>query len=271
MQLTNSIKSIAIGSFDGIHKAHKVLTNQVEAVVIIERNRGSVTAGYRRSLYLQNFCFFYHFNTIKLLTAKEFVGKLQEDFPALKTIVIGYDFAFGYKKEGDTKLLQELFDGEVIVVDEVKEKGISIHTRTIKEYIHNGEFFIVKELLGRNFRIGGKVIKGQGLGKKELVPTLNLKVYDCHLPKGGVYASCTKIDNRWLKSVTFLGHRVTTDGLFAIETHILDKDIGIVSGFVEIEFIEFIRENQKFNSLEALKEQIKKDIEKVGLLTANIN
>jgi len=117
--------------------------------------------------------------------------------------------------------------------------------------------------LGRHFKIVGKIIKGQGLGKKELVPTLNLKVYDCHLPKSGVYASKTKIDGVWLKSVTFLGHRVTTDGSFAIESYVLDRDIGIVRGFIEIEFIAFIRENRKFNSLESLKEQIQDDIEVV--------
>ena len=260
MQLTNSIESIAIGSFDGIHKGHQVLINQVEAVVIIERNCGSITAGYRRSLHVKQFCFFYHFEKVKALTAKEFVNRLQKDFPKLKKIVVGYDFAFGYRKEGDTKLLKELFNGELIVVDEVKESNISIHTRTIKEYLTNGELTIAKKLLGRHFKIAGKVIKGQGLGKQELVPTLNLRVYDYHLPKSGVYVSKTKIDGAWLNSVTFLGHRVTTDGLFAIESYVLDRDIGIVTGFIEIEFIAFIRENRKFNGLDALKEQIQQDI-----------
>ena len=261
MQLTNSIKSIAIGSFDGIHKGHQVLIEQVEAVVIIERNGGSITAGYRRSLYVKQFCFFYHFEKVKELTAKEFVNRLQKDFPQLKKIVVGYDFAFGYRKEGDTKLLKELFDGELIVVDEVKESNISIHTRTIKEYLSRGELTIAKELLGRSFKIGGKVVKGQGLGKKELVPTLNLKVYDYHLPKSGVYVSKTKIDGAWLNSVTFLGHRVTTDDSFAIESYILDRDIGTVTGSIEIEFIEFIRENRKFNGFDALRQQIVNDIE----------
>ena len=263
MQLTNSIKSIAIGSFDGIHKGHQALINQVEALVIIERNGGYLTPGYRRSFFAKQFCFFYHLEKIKSLSAKLFVAKLKEDFPKLEKIVVGYDFAFGYKKEGTIKLLQNLFNGKVIVVSEVKEQDISIHSRTIKEYICNGEMQLVNELLGRSFIISGKIIKGQGLGRKELVPTLNLKVYDYHLPKSGVYASRTKIKNSWLKSVTFLGHRVTTDGSFAIESYILDRDIGIVTGFIEIEFIAFIRENRKFNGLNALKEQIQKDIESV--------
>lgn len=195
------------------------------------------------------------------MSAKEFVCKLKEDFPKLKKIVVGYDFCFGYKKEGDTTLLRELFNGEVVVIDEVKVRDISIHTRTIKEYLSTGELSMVRELLGRCFTLVGEVVRGQGLGKKELVPTLNLKVYDYFLPKRGVYSSKTKIDKVWFNSVTFLGHRVTTDGLFAIESYILDRDIGIVTGFVEIAFIKFIRENRKFDSLEELKAEIENDIE----------
>ncbi len=261
MQLKNSIKSIAIGSFDGIHLGHRALIDQVEALVIIERNGGYLTPGYRRSFCVKQACFFYHFEQIKSLTAKEFVAKLKEDFPKLETIVVGYDFGFGYKKEGNTTLLKELFDGEVVVVKEVKSEEISVHSRTIKGYIAEGNIRLVNQLLNRSYKINGKIISGQGLGKKELVATLNLNVYDYDLPKEGVYATRTKIGDEWLASVSFLGHRVTTDGSYAIETHVLDRDIGVVTGTAWIEFVSFIRDNQKFDGLEALKVQIEKDIE----------
>lgn len=262
MKLTNSIKSIAIGSFDGIHQGHKVLINQVEAVVIIERNGGYLTPGFKRSFSIKQPCFFYHFDKIKALNAKDFVVKLKEDFPKLESIVVGYDFAFGYKKEGNATVLKKLFDGEVIVVKEVKSKEISVHSRTIKKYIAEGNIKLVNQLLGRHFIIDGHIVSGQGLGKNALVPTLNLKVYDYDLPKEGVYATRTKIDERWFNSVTFLGHRVTTDGSYAIETHILEKDIGTITGSVWISFVDFIRKNQRFEGLETLKNQIKDDIEK---------
>jgi len=261
MKLKNSIKSIAIGSFDGIHIAHQKLISQSEAVVIIERNCASLTVGYRRSEYIDKPSFFYHFDYIKSLSANEFVARIREDFPKLEKIVVGYDFAFGYKKEGNTTLLQKLFDGEVVVVDEVKYNGISVHSRTIRKYIVQGDIDMANTLLNRNYKIDGKVIKGQGLGKKELVPTLNLKVYDYLLPKNGVYATKTLIDNQWLPSVSFLGHRVTTDGSFAIETHIIDRDIGAVEGDISLEFLSYIRGNRKFDGLVALKKQIKDDIE----------
>jgi riboflavin kinase/FMN adenylyltransferase len=257
----NSIKSIAIGSFDGIHLGHRALIDQVEAVVIVERNGGYLTPGYRRSFFIKQPCFFYHFEHIKSLSAKAFVAKLKEDFPKLQSIVIGYDFAFGYKKEGNTKLLKELFDGEVVVVSEVKSADISVHSRTIKSHLAEGNIKLVNQLLNRNYMLFGKIISGQGLGKKKLVATLNINVYDYDLPKNGVYATRTKVANRWLESVSFLGLRVTTDGSFAIETHVIGKDIGEVTGEVEIEFVDFIRENRKFDGLEALKKQILNDIE----------
>ncbi len=266
MKLKNSIKSIAIGSFDGIHLGHRALIDQVEALVIIERNGGYLTPGYKRSFCVEQPCFFYHFEKIKSLSAKGFVVKLKEDFPKLETIVVGYDFGFGYKKEGNTTLLKELFDGELVVVKEVKSKDISVHSRTIKGYISEGNIELVNQLLNRPYAIYGKIISGQGLGKKELVATLNLNVLDYDLPKEGVYATCTKINNVWLESVSFLGHRVTTDGSYAIETHILDRDIGVITGNTWIEFVGFIRDNQKFDGLEALKIQIIEDIKEAKKL-----
>lgn len=266
MKFTNRIKSIAIGSFDGIHQGHKALINQVEAVVIIERNGGYLTPGYKRSLYIEQPCFFYHFDKIKSLSAKAFVRKLQEDFPKLETIVVGYDFGFGYKKEGNANTLKKFFEGEVVVVKEVKSQEISVHSRTIRGYIAQGEIPLANQLLGRPFTIYGHIIQGQGLGKNALVPTLNLKVDNYDLPKEGVYATRTKIENRWFNSITFLGHRVTTDGSYAVETHIIEQDIGVVTGSIWVAFIEFIRENQKFESLELLKLQIKADIQKAVFL-----
>lgn len=256
----NNIKSIAIGSFDGIHLGHKVLINQVEAVVIIERNGGYLTPGYKRSWYMKQFCFFYHFDHIRALSASAFLAKLKKDFPKLEKIVVGYDFGFGYKKEGNTQMLKELFEGEVIVVDEVQSEGISVHSRFIKEEVMAGNIELVNQLLGRAYRVDGRVVSGQGLGKNRLVPTLNLNVYDYDLPKEGVYVTRTKVGNEWLRSVSFIGFRLTTDGSFAIETHVIERDIGVVKGKVWIEFLALIRENRKFDGLEALKEQINLDI-----------
>ena len=266
MKFNNTITSIAIGSFDGIHLGHQALIDQVEALVIIERNGGYLTPGYKRSEFTDKICCFYHFDVLKCLTPEAFVVKLQTDFPQLERIVVGYDFHFGKDKAGDAQVLKALFDHEVIIVEEVSIEEIPVHSRTIKAYLKEGNIQMANLLLGRHYHIEGTVVKGQGLGKKELVPTINLKIQDYQLPAEGVYATHTQIDGHWFDSVSFLGHRVTTDDSFAVETHLLDEEISEVSGVIRLAFIAAIRENQKFDSLEALKQQIQVDIEQAKVL-----
>jgi len=260
VQCNNEIKSIAIGSFDGLHIAHQTLITQAEALVIIERNGGYLTPGYKRADFTDKVCCFYHFDVIKSLTPEAFVEKLKYDFPALETIVVGYDFHFGKAKAGNAVGLQALFSGCVKIINEVKIDNISVHSRTIKAYIKEGDMVMANRLLGRYYCIEGMVVSGQGLGKTKLVPTLNLKVNAYTLPLEGVYATRTFVKNRWLPSVSFLGHRVTTDGSYAIESYVLDEDLGTVQGDVGLEFVAFIRKNNKFESLEGLKKQIQHDI-----------
>ena len=157
-------------------------------------------------------------------------------------------------------MLSSLCDKEIVIIDEVTYDGIPIHSRTIKAYLREGKIALANALLGRRYTIDGEVIRGQGLGKKELFPTINLQVKEYQLPLEGVYVTRTRIAEEWYNSVSFLGHRVTTDDSYAVETHILDQEIGEVEGEVFLEFVDFIRTNHKFDSLEALKEQIQNDI-----------
>ncbi len=113
MRLKNSIRSIAIGSFDGVHIAHQRLIGMADAVAVIEKGRGYITHGYRRCDFIDKPIHIYHFEDIKSLSPREFILQLREDFPELDRIVVGYDFRFGYRKSGDVELLRELFSGEV--------------------------------------------------------------------------------------------------------------------------------------------------------------
>ena len=260
MKPANSVQSVAIGSFDGIHLAHQALISLADALVVIERNSGYLTPGYKRAHFAEKPCFFYLFDKIRSLSPQAFVSKLQEDFPGLEKIVVGYDFHFGRGKKGSAQILRELFDGEVVIVDEVSIGGIPVHSRTIKTYLSGGNIEMANRLLGREYAIEGWIVKGQGLGGRELVPTLNLKVEHYRLPPEGVYASRTKLGQEWYPSVTFLGHRVTTDGSFAFESHILRRDIGERAGEVTVAFRALLRKNRKFDTLDQLKAQIKADI-----------
>lgn len=256
------IRSIAIGAFDGIHTAHNVLADKADALVVIERNSAILTPGYKRSEYITKPIFFYHLDKIKDLTPKEFVNLLISNFGGLEEIVVGYDFGFGKNKSGNIDTLKEYFKGKVTVIDTIMHGHIAVHSRAIKEYIREGKMQDANRLLGRSYVIDGSVISGQGLGGKHFVPTLNIDAKVYLLPKEGIYATRTKIDDTWHKSVSFVGHRVSTDGKFAVETHVLDEVLHRVKGNVKISFEYFIRENRKFNDLNELKKQIIDDISK---------
>lgn len=261
------IKSIAIGAFDGIHTAHNVLADKADAIVVIERNSAVLTPGHKRANYTKKPIFFYHLDKIKDLTPKEFIDLLVENFKGLEEIVVGYDFGFGRDKSGNINTLEEFFKGSVTVVEMIKYEDTAIHSRIIKNYIREGKIKEANKMLSRSYQIGGNIIKGQGLGSKRFVPTLNIDVAGYLLPKEGIYATQTKIGDIWHKSVSFIGHRVSTDGKFAVETHIIDKEIHCVKDLVEIRFEHFIRENRKFENLDDLKDQIDKDIQKAKELT----
>ena len=262
MKIENSIRSIAIGSFDGMHVAHQALIERVETVAVIERNGGYLTPGYRRTEFTQKPCAFYHFDKIRHLSPEAFVAKLREDFPRLEKIVVGYDFAFGKNKEGSASHLERLFEGEVKIVGEISIEGISVHSRTIKAFLREGNISQANLLLGRAYHIEGEVVAGQGLGREKLVPTINLRVHRYQLPMEGVYRTATKVDGVWLPSVSFLGHRISTDGSYAVESHILDRTVEVSVGSESaVRFEAFLRENRKFESLESLKAQIDADIE----------
>ncbi len=260
MKYNNQIKSIAIGSFDGLHLGHQALISQADMVVAIERNSGYLTPGFKRSFYTKKPITIYHFEKIRSLTPEAFIAKLYNDFPQLEKIIVGYDFHFGRDKSGDGAYLQEIFEGEVIIVDQVTLEGIPVHSRTIKQLLREGDICLANRLLGRSYRIDGAIIRGQGLGSKALVPTLNLDIDHYQLPLEGVYATHTLVNGLWMKSISFLGHRVTTDGSFAVETHILDQTITTPTTDIWIEFEGFIRENRKFDTLDTLKTQIDEDI-----------
>jgi len=259
-----SVDTLAIGSFDGIHVGHRQLINYLGhngALFVIDKDQANLTPGIKRSEYAGYPCMFFHFLKVKHLSGAEFVALLKHEFKNLKKIVVGYDFCFGAHRSCTAKDLQTFFDGEVIIVEEFCYHGISVHSSMIRTYLEEGRLDEANRFLGREYAITGDVVSGQGLGKKELVPTLNLKVLEYLIPHEGVYATRTRIAETIYDSVSFIGVRASTDGKFSVETHILDATLGEVEGVVELFFVKFLRDNQKFSTLLALKDQIEKDIE----------
>lgn len=268
------IDSVAIGNFDGIHKGHQELLKNLTkngALVVIEINETNLTPGSKREQYSHFPCFYYDFYLIKDMSGDEFVKMLCKDFVNLKKIVVGYDFKFAKDRVCSGLDLKKLFDGEVIIVDEFKLNNVGVHSSDIKKLLKDGCIFEANNFLGRQYSIEGNIVQGQGIGKKELYATLNLNAFGYFLPKDGVYATKTKVLNKIYNSVTFIGNRLTSDGNFAIETHILDDFIKQKIETAEIFFVKYLRENLKFNSYEELKNQISKDIQTTKILLANLN
>ena len=260
----NSITSIAIGGFDGMHIAHQELFKNLDnngAIVSIESGYANLTPKRYRQEYSIYPIYYYVLENIKHLEGDEFIRLLKEEFPNLKKIVVGFDFCFGKNRKYCIEKLKELFIGEVLVIDEIKIDDIPVHSRIIREYLKDGNIKIANKLLGKEYKIYGHQIKGQGLGTKSFVPTINLKIEEFLLPQEGVYVTKTILDDKEFNSITFLGHRATTDGSYAVETHIIDENIKNSNYTTQIKFYEKLRDNKKFDSFEELKKQILNDIE----------
>jgi len=243
--------SITIGGFDGVHTGHQELIKKADIVLVIEKG-SSLTPGFERLFYINKKTDFLILEEIKHLKAIEFINILKK-YNASK-IIVGEDFKFGKNRSGDINMLKKHF--EVEVIREIKIDGIGVHSQIIREFIKKGEIKKANKFLGRNYKIRGLHIKGQGLGKKEFVPTINIELLKPFtLPKPAVYLTKTNSS----PSVTFIGIR-STDNSFSIETHILNSEHVPNSNIIDIEFIKILRENMTFKDLGELKKRILTDI-----------
>ena len=259
-----SVKAIAIGGFDGMHVGHQKLFEAVGdegAVLVIETGYANLTPKSEREKHTHLKVFYYDLEEIRHLDAEGFVDKLYQEFPQLEKIVVGYDFHFGKDRCYNFDDLRTLFRGEVEIVAEVKVDDDSVHSHKIRAKLQIGDIRGANRFLGYNYSIDGKHVKGQGLGKKELFATINIDVEGSLLPKEGVYVTTTRINDEehYRSAVSFIGHRVSTDGSFAVETHILDEEVENIER-IRLSFVDFIRPNQKFENLTDLKEAITQDI-----------
>ena len=264
MKTMNQSTAIAIGGFDGMHIGHQALFRELGesgSIIVIETGYANLTPERHREKYSKYDILYLALEDIRHLDGDGFVALLKKNFPQLQKIVVGYDFHFGKDRKYSRDDLKSMFEGEVVVVEEVKHKNDSVHSHKIRAKLQIGDVKGANEFLGRNYEIMGVHVRGQGIGAKELVATINLETKDFLTPKEGVYATLTRIDDEehYHPSVSFVGHRETTDGSFAIETHILDGKVSCQDG-ATISFVAYVRENRKFDTLDELKQEIKKDI-----------
>ncbi len=198
-------------------------------------------------------------------TSAEFIQTVLVDTIGTKTLVIGYDHRFGRNREGSFEYLKEHASNFGFVVEEISRHdidNIGISSSKIRKALIDGEVQIARHFLGKNYTLGGLVVKGKQLGRTIGFPTANIQVRELSklVPQDGVYAVKVLYKDRSLKGMLNIGNRPTVDGTYkTIEVHILDFNEEIYGEFLEIELIERIRPEIKFSGLEALKQQIQLD------------
>ncbi len=263
MMSKEQITSVAIGRFDGMHMAHQTLFSNLTkhgAIIVIDTGNSNLTPKYHREEFSLYPIFYYELERIKNLSGKTFIKNLVKEFPLLRKIVVGFDFYFGKDRSCSIEELKKYFHGEVVIVNEVSINDIAVHSKAIRRLLKKGKVISASALLGRKYKIKGFQIKGQGLGAKEFVPTINISTLGFLLPAQGVYATKTLINGISYFSITFVGNRYSTDGKFSVETHLLNQNVVSSSELIEIKFVKKIRDNMKFKTFEKLKKQIDKDL-----------
>ena len=262
------IRRIALGCFDGLHLGHEKLLEHLRgeesAMVIIDKFKSKkLCDGAQRELLSEILSVELDFESVKDLSGEEFLRLLREKFKNLELIVVGYDFRFGKNRLHQAEDIEALSGIKTLIVPEFKRDGLSVHTQMIKRLLSEGEVARAAEFLGRFYSIKGQLVRGQGLGRRELFATLNLKSEGYFLPKFGVYAGFCRVRGGLHAGVIFLGLR-GSDGAFSLETHILEPFSQEVEEgeALQIFFLSFLRENEKFDNLQDLKQQISADIKR---------
>lgn len=282
----SDLYACCFGSFDGFHVGHQLLIDKVLKTgnkykkacfffsfpfnTYVNRNSSKkvLMSIDDKINYLNSF----NFDTIFILNLNESsISITKDEFinnfiirNNIKEVVVGQDFTFGYKKEGTTNslLTHKEFNTSVIPLIEYDNKKIS--TTYIKHLLLLGQIKLANKLLKRFYSIKGKVEHGLQNGTKIGFKTINLQLSTNYLvPKQGVYATLVKIkDNKNLEKtylgMTNIGLHPTIDILedISIETHIIDFDLDIYDMNVELYFIDYLRDEVKFDSIESLKKQL---------------
>ncbi len=283
--------SLALGVFDGVHAAHqKVIQEAVEkarrmnlisAVVTFSEHPRQLIYGitpnvitlledklqFFRELEVDAAVVINFTEELAKMTAEQYLKNVLQECLGAKSITVGYNHKFGSDKRGTSDFLQEYGDRHNILINIVPPVKINEHTvssTVIRGFIEAGDVASTREFLGKPFKVRGLVVEGKRLGRTIGFPTANLELAPSQiLPLRGVYSGAVKLDGREYSSIINVGRRPTV-GEFEkdlVEAHILNFDRDIYGETIEVIFLERIRDEKKFGSLEDLKRQIELDCE----------
>ncbi len=196
--------------------------------------------------------------------ARRFVREFLLERLGIREVYVGTGFVFGHQREGDMSLLHSMgrdFGFRAVGVDEVTHDGQPISSTRIREALRQGQPEEAAAMLGRPYALTGIVVRGAQRGRTLGFPTINLACDQELLPKRGVYVAMVSIDGQSLRAVANVGTRPTVeeDGPKLVEAHILDFDRDVYGMRAGVEVVHRLRDETRFESLEALQEQIQRD------------
>lgn len=284
--------ALTIGNFDGVHFGHRRILRGLRAladehgwkasvltfdphptrVVAPERAPQLMTSPGRRAELMaeegiEQVLILPFTRDLALLSPEEFVRRLLVDRLGVRAVLVGDNFRFGYRQAGNIQVLTELgqrFGFETLIVPAVTCRGRVVSSSGIRQLIQGGRVSLAARLLQHPYALEGDVVSGRGVGSRQTVPTLNLQTAAELIPARGVYVTQTRdLDSaaRW-NSITNIGYRPTfgQSEQLSIETFLLDPLTGEPPRRIRVEFVWRVRDERRFDSPEALKAQILKDV-----------
>lgn len=281
---------LTIGTFDGVHIGHQKIIERLNQIKKEPSERSMILTFYphpRRVLDQSN--------DIKMLTtidekiillekfglddliiepftkefsrlsALDFVRNILVNQLHIKKLVIGYDHQFGKNREGNFEQLSEygdLYDFKVEKISAQEIDSVSVSSTKIRKAIEMGDMETANAYLGYHYLLTGKIIKGQGIGRKINYPTVNLNIEEDYklIPKKGVYIVRTNLNKDTVNGIMNIGFRPTVGGKGqTIEIHLLDFNADLYGSSMQIEVLHRLRDEKKFENIEELAGQIASD------------
>lgn len=284
--------AVTIGTFDGVHLGHQAMLGRLcsqarelgiaTTVITFEptpreyldpANAPARLTRLREKLPLlqragADRCLVMRFDEhLRAVRAAEFVSRLLEGRLAARLVVVGHDFRFGYKGEANVEALQRAAPGSgfrLDVLPPVTLDGERVSSSDVRTALAGRDLRRAARMLGRRYSMQGRVVRGENLGRKLGFPTANMRVQRKVTPLAGIFAVRVRgIADTALSGVASLGTRPTIDGREQLlEVHVFDFDGDLYRRCLEVEFVEYLREERKFQSLDALVVQMHEDAQR---------
>lgn len=298
MKIFRNINDIEIGSptvltfgvFDGLHLAHQLIMGRVveraltlgvpATVVTFDPHPRAVLHPQTAPPLLQTFeqkmegierlgidqtVVLGFTRELSEVTAEDFLMKFIFGRLDAREVYLGQGFAFGHNREGRFELLSRVASRMGRVATEVPEvlvRGHRVSSTMIRRLLGAGRINLARRMLGRAYGIESRVIEGRRIGKTQLkYATANLKPHNTMIPANGVYITLTLVEGTWRRSITNIGNRPTFGGEpeLTVETHVMDFDRELYGEKIRVRFLHRLRGEKKFESIDALRDQIDRD------------